>query len=75
MLKINGTFIAMKGQKIDTEIVEAKNAIKLTGAKIISEKEFDLPFEYGKRNIIIIKKDRHVSGYPRSYQQMLKKPL
>ena len=75
MLKVGGEFIAMKGSKGKEELVEAKNAIKVTGAKVVSESYLYLPEDYGERSIYIIKKEKHTNGYPRSYQQILKQPL
>lgn len=75
MLKIGGTFIAMKGSQGEKELEEASNAINITGGKVISERYLQLPLEYGERSIYTIKKVKHVDGYPRQYQQMLKKPL
>lgn len=75
MLKVNGRFIAMKGSKGFEELNDAKNAIKLTGGKTVIKSQITLPYEYGERIIIVIEKERHVKGYPRQYQQMIKKPL
>lgn len=75
MVKLNGLFIAMKGSKGKEELANAKNAIKVTGGKLINEQYLELPNDYGERSIYIIKKEMHFNGYPRNYQLMLKKPL
>lgn len=75
MLKEGGSFIAMKGSKGDEELLAAKNAIKVTGGKVVDKKYLELPGEYGLRSIYIINKEKHVNGYPRLYQEILKNPL
>ncbi len=74
-VKKGGLFIAMKGSSFEVEINEAKHGIMLLGCKIENIIEFDLPNEMGKRSLIVIKKNKHVPGYPRLYQHIIKKPL
>lgn len=75
MLKVNGKFIAMKGSKGLEELNAAANAIKVTGGKLEEEQYLELPNNYGERSIYIINKYKHITGYPRNYQEILKKPL
>ena len=75
MLKIEGTFLAMKGSKANEELNDAKNAINLLGGKLINQMNLELPYNYGFRSIISIKKINHIKGYPRKYLDMIKKPL
>ncbi|VEU79645.1 16S rRNA (guanine(527)-N(7))-methyltransferase RsmG [Haploplasma axanthum] len=75
MLKVNGEFIAMKGSKGKEELTDAKQAIQKTGGKLINSMYLELPNDYGERSIFLIRKINHINGYPREYQQMLKKPL
>jgi len=75
MLKKGGNFLAMKGSKVDEEINEALNAINLTGGKILNQMNLELPYNYGFRSIVVINKIKSIKGYPRRYQEMIKKPL
>ncbi|MBN2300853.1 MAG: 16S rRNA (guanine(527)-N(7))-methyltransferase RsmG [Acholeplasmataceae bacterium] len=75
MVKKDGYFIAPKGQNYEIEVTEASKAVDLLGVKIINIKTFELPNSYGKRANILLKKIKHVNGYPRSYSQMINKPL
>ena len=74
MLKIDGKFIAMKGN--NSEIEESKNALNLLNSKIVEHEEFNLPIENSKRNIILIEKLQKTSGkYPRKYSEIKKQRL
>lgn len=75
MLKINGVFIAYKGSKIEEELSESTNAIKILGGTVIDVKKLYLPKEYGERNLILIQKIKNIKGYPRSFAVMKKRPL
>lgn len=74
-VKIGGIFIAMKGSSIE-EIDNSKKALKILGAEIETVKQFSLPFDEIKRNIIIIRKLRQTpTKYPRKAGKPLKEPL
>ena len=74
-LKINGLFIAMKGN-LDTELNEAKDTIDILNSKIFKEDKFLLPIENSNReNLLIIKNSSNNDIYPRSYEKIVKKPL
>jgi 16S rRNA (guanine527-N7)-methyltransferase len=75
MAKINGYFLAPKGLNVEEEIKESKHAISLLGGAIKSIKSFELPLNYGHRTNILLQKKKHIDGYPRTYVQMIKKPL
>lgn len=75
MVKTNGYFLAPKGLNVEAEIKESEHAISLLGGSITSIQSFELPLNYGHRTNILIQKKKHISGYPRSYVQMTKKPL
>ncbi|HAX02087.1 MAG: 16S rRNA (guanine(527)-N(7))-methyltransferase RsmG [Tenericutes bacterium GWC2_34_14] len=75
MVKNDHFFIAPKGQQAELEIEEAENAIKYLGGQIVNKKQFELPQGYGQRMNILIKKTKHISGFPRTYTQMMNKPL
>ena len=75
-VKVNGICICMKGNNVDDELKNAKNAIKLLGGKVDKIDEINLPDSNIKRTIIIIKKVRETSNkYPRNPGIPVKKPL
>lgn len=74
-VKVGGYFIALKGFDCETEINNAKGAIKELGGEIADIKKFEL---YGgnKRAIILIKKISQTSTkYPRPSAKIAKSPL
>lgn len=75
LVKVNGSFLAMKGDNYESELELAKNGIITLGGKLIKTINLDLPLHLGKRNIIIIEKTKSIKGYPRHYSQIKKKPL
>ncbi len=78
LLKVGGTFIAMKSQTTDEELAEAKNAIAQVGGKlerVIGYKLTDGNEELD-RTIVLIKKVKPTpEKYPRNNSQISKKPL
>lgn len=75
LVKIGGSFLAMKGINYKPELKEAKNGIMKLGGDIKKTLTIDLPLQMGKRTIIIIDKYKSVKGYPRSFNQIKKNPL
>jgi 16S rRNA (guanine527-N7)-methyltransferase len=75
MTKVDGHFIAMKAANYENELNQARNLIKKLGSVITSINNFDLPDNYGTRTHIVLKKEKYVSGYPRSFTQMTNNPL
>ncbi len=76
MLKVGGTFIALKGDKYEEEINESKNAFKKLGCSIDHIFEVTLPESQEKRAIIYIRKDKETNKkYPRQYSDIKKLPL
>jgi len=75
LVKIGGIFVAMKAD-VREELDEAKNAIKILGGEIVDIINLDLPFDMGKRNIVIIKKIKPTDKkYPRLFAKIKEKPL
>lgn len=76
LTKVNGYFIAMKGQTGAEELAESASAIEVLGGKAERVIEFDLPDNAGKRSIIVIKKVKETAKkYPRSFSRIKEKPL
>lgn len=73
--RIGGYFIPMKSTLLEKEIEAANRGIITLGSKIENVISFELPFNMGERNLVLIKKDKDVKGYPRAYAQIKKKPL
>lgn len=76
LVKLNGYFVAMKGQSGQEELDEASNAINILGGKLIDVIDFDLPNEAGKRSIVVIKKIKDTpKKYPRQFAKIKERPL
>lgn len=70
LIKVNGSFIAMKGQKGQEELVEATNALSICNLKLYKVTSLEPSINY------YFKKVQSVSSkYPRNYGQIKKKPL
>lgn len=74
-VKVGGIFAALKGFEIESELEEAKPAIKLLGGKIERVEQYTLAGEL-KRSVVIIKKISQCSTkYPRNSAKIVKNPL
>ncbi|WP_407269383.1 16S rRNA (guanine(527)-N(7))-methyltransferase RsmG [Radiobacillus sp. PE A8.2] len=66
LTKTGGSFIAMKGPKLQEELTDANAAIQLLGGELSDLHTFELPDHNGERNIAIIDKKRKTPNkYPR----------
>ena len=75
-VKVGGTCICMKGNNADTEIEEAKKAIKELGGEIVKVEKLVLPELNLERNIVIIKKVKQTPNkYPRKPGTPQKEPI
>ena len=60
LVKVGGTFIAMKGAAANEEIENGKYALEVLGGDLKEMSTFQLPFEESERNILLIEKSaRH----------------
>lgn len=74
-VKVNGSFIAMKGASAAEEMKEAEKAIKTLGGEIKAFDRFDL-LDAGERGIINVKKiSQTLTKYPRNAGKISKQPL
>ena len=74
-VKKNGVFVAMKSVKIDDEIQNSLNAIKILGGNLEEIKTFNL-IDGSERSIVKIRKIKDTpSIYPRQNAKISKKPL
>ena len=76
LVKVNGTFIAMKAASANEEIEVGKKAIATLGGKIEEVYSFTLPEENSDRNIVVIKKIKNTpKKYPRKPGTPNKQPI
>ncbi len=76
LLKLNGTFIAMKGSQVDEELIAAQGALIKLGAGIEAVEKFSLGPEAENRSIVIVQKLAETpKEYPRKPGIPSKSPL
>ena len=75
LVRVGGSFIAMKGADGHAEIVEAENAIRTLGGELVCEKSFELPGAGGRVIAVIRKKNGTPPNYPRQYAKIKSRPL
>ncbi|KRM96808.1 16S rRNA methyltransferase GidB [Liquorilactobacillus aquaticus DSM 21051] len=76
LVKLGGNFIALKAQKSQAELEDARYGIKKLGGKIIADDELFLPENGDERHIITIAKTGVTpKKYPRKPGTPAKKPL
>lgn len=76
LLKVNGTFLSMKGSKAEEEIKEAKDAFRKLDCKVVSMNTESLPNDVGTRSNIVIRKIKETNKkYPRTWGEMQKHHL
>ena len=75
-VKVNGIFVALKGDSYQEEIDNACNAVGKLKIKLLKKEQFDLPLNLGKRAILVYKKVENTPNiYPRIYAKIKKNPL
>ena len=75
-LKVGGIFLAMKGPSGADELKNASNALEILGGNLEKNEKFELPYNFGTRNILIIKKIKLTDlKYPRRSAKITKTPL
>lgn len=75
LVKVGGKFIAMKSN-YEEELEEAKSAITKLGGQIEKIYDYELPYNMGRRSLIIINKVKNnPKGYPRKFAEIKKRPL
>ncbi len=75
LVKLGGTFAAMKGADVDEELSGAEKAIALMGGSVEQVKRFILPNGDGRSIILIKKISQTPAKYPRPSAKIAKKPL
>jgi len=75
-VKVGGHFLAYKSLKTKSELDDAQKALKLMKSELIDIVEFELPNNYGTREIMIIQKNGKIDKkYPRKAGTPKKSPL
>lgn len=75
-VKIGGSFISYKSGKLEEELENAKNPIKLLGGKVENVVQFSLPGTQVSRSFIVIEKKKETAKkYPRNAGRPSKEPL
>lgn len=76
LIKVGGTFVALKGKIAQGELNDSDNATKKLNCKMLNTFNYQLIDESGERtNFHFIKMKETNNKYPRSYSDMKKKPL
>lgn len=75
-LKVGGIFLAMKGPKLEEEIIKSQKAVTILGGVVESTLALHLPFSGDERNLVLIRKiTLSPEKYPRRAGVPTKKPL
>jgi len=76
LVRVGGSFIAMKGREVENEIAAGERALRLLGGQLEMVREYDLPFGMGRRSLVVVRKIAAVpSQYPRRAGIPSKRPL
>ena len=76
LVKVNGTFIALKGRLGYEEVDESKRALELLDCKVNKVQDIKLLTDDDSRqNIYVLKLKKTNNKYPRNYSQIKNKPL
>lgn len=75
LIKVQGQFLALKGNKGMEELEDAKRALKILGCEEVEVFEDHLLNGDDRCNLLITKNKSTPKKYPRSYARIKKKPL
>ena len=76
LVRVGGQFLAMKSVESETEIADAKNAIKTLGGKIVKVEDYTIPTSDVTHRLVIIEKIAPTPArYPRAFAKIKKAPL
>lgn len=76
LVRISGKFIAYKALNVNSELNNINSGLSLLGATLVNQNSYQLPNNYGTRNLLIFQKQKLTPlKYPRPYQQIKNKPL
>ena len=76
LVKVGGTFAAMKGPEPEEELAEAKNAVARLGGGDVRVEKYALPGTDAVHSLVLVKKLRPTpAAYPRRFAVIKKNPL
>ncbi|MBW3622514.1 MAG: 16S rRNA (guanine(527)-N(7))-methyltransferase RsmG [Armatimonadetes bacterium] len=76
LVRVNGTFLAMKGPRGADEQESATDALRKLGGQFVETRPVTLPFLEESRLLVVVRKERPTpSRYPRRPADIQKKPL
>ena len=75
LVKLNGTFLALKGASGDEEYENAKHAIETLGCKLAQRDEKALSDGSKRINFGFVKVKKTPKAYPRAFAKIKKNPL
>lgn len=77
LVKVGGSFIAMKAVGSDEEIEQAKKGIGILGGTVEQVVDYDVPMSEGRQSrLVIVKKYKQTPDrYPRAFQKISSHPL
>lgn len=76
LVKVGGIILAYKGSNIAEEYSDAEKALEILGGRVLKSIRFDLPNNYGERNVLIIEKIKPTpKQYPRDKNQPKNNPI
>lgn len=76
LLTRNGILLCSKSQQCEQELLDAKTAAKLCGFEFVSRETYELPLEFGYREIVVFQKCKPATiKLPRKVGMAVHKPL
>lgn len=76
LVKVGGTFLAMKSVDSDAELAEAETAIRTLGGRVERTADYAIPGTDVRHRLIFIKKiQKTEKKYPRTFAKIKKNPL
>lgn len=76
LLRVGGTFLAMKGPEPREEMDEAARAVSVLGGEYAKPYYYDIPGTDVHHSVVIVRKTRETPAkYPRRYAKISKSPL
>lgn len=75
-VKKDGFFIALKGPKVESEIIDGEKAISELGGRLYKVQEVEIEDTDLKHNLVIVKKEKNTDKiYPRNTKNVVKNPI
>ena len=75
LVRVGGTFLAMKGPDADAERAGSSNALRRLGGEYRETRAFTLPDGSERRLVVCKKISQTPTAYPRNGGKIAKKPL